>query len=61
MNHTVDEFYSEHNYPPWMKQKNNHIVNVVEKDEEYETGSERFAQGKIFNDQIVKTMGAEQL
>jgi len=31
MNHTIDECYSKHGYPPWYKQRTEYNINLTEK------------------------------
>ncbi|XP_068498583.1 uncharacterized protein [Phaseolus vulgaris] len=60
MNHTVDECYSKHGYPPWMKQqRNNYAANAVERVEEIV--EKKSPQDKYTNDQIVNSLSTEQL
>ena len=59
MNHTADECYSKHGFPPWIKQRS--VANAFEKDEENEAEKGKSTQEETLNEQIVKSFGTEQL
>ncbi|XP_068498682.1 uncharacterized protein [Phaseolus vulgaris] len=61
MNHTADECYSKHGFPPWMKQKMNYTANALEKEGDLVSETEKQAHNETLNEQIFKAFGPEQL
>jgi len=57
MNHTADECYSKHGFPPWIKQRMSHVANAMDS----ETEKEKNAHNDTYNDQVLKNLDSEQL
>jgi len=49
INHTVDECYLKHGFPPWMKQKMNYTTNALEKEGDLVTEMEKSAHNETLN------------
>ena len=61
MNHTADECYLKHGYPPWIKQRTSYAANAMKSEVISETEAEKNAHSDAHNDQILKNLDAEQL
>ena len=61
MNHTADECYSKHEYPPWMKHRVNYNVDTTEEDRDHENERGKHIFNDAVNEKIFKAIDPEQL
>ena len=61
MNHTADEYYSKHGYPPWMKHKVNYNAGTTEEDRDHENERGKHIFNDAVNEKNFKAINPEQL